>query len=216
MPLGVSQEELISRADNHAPGSFKPLPGEFLPRCLDALRAIVNATGALIVLSSSWRVDDAQLACVSACLEAAGLSLAGTTPSLPPRPSRRAAEIMAWISEVDRRLERAETHVDPYGNSCESKDGRCDFTASTLFPRVWPAGVRVGAFVALDDQDLCAAATRPPRDKAIVEQSESKVEAEDEAAARALEPHFCRTDAATGLTMNDALRAIQILRSREL
>lgn len=231
MPLGVSQEELISRADSH-PRSFAPLPGEFLPRCLEALKEIVKATGAYIVLSSSWRADDAQFACIDACLAAAGLSpCAGATPSLPPRQSRRAAEILAWISEADERSgrrEEADVNVEFCDDeTAESKDARREAAGapSVFHPSVWPAGGRVGAYVALDDQDLCAAAASSAGEqagehKAQAEQRGGKIggrkaegaAAEGAAAARALEPHFCRTDAATGLTMSDAACAIRILR----
>lgn len=64
-------------------------------RCLDTLNTLINDTGAKIVLSSTWRMDDDAIS----YLQEAGLTgeIIGKTPILNDRFTLRGNEIHAWI-----------------------------------------------------------------------------------------------------------------------
>eukprot|EP00667_Euglena_gracilis_P019285 EG_transcript_20662 len=71
------------------------------PNCLAALKAITDATGASIVLSSTWRLQDVGHRLLSHWFQRYGIPLyVDTTPNLfagPPTAQTRAEEIAAWL-----------------------------------------------------------------------------------------------------------------------
>lgn len=90
---------VLHAADSVVPGSDEDL---FLEPCLQRLCRIVAATGAKIVLSSSWRLEEEALAEVRRQLERVGLELYDTTR----RDSSfgyasRAEEILDWLREAE-------------------------------------------------------------------------------------------------------------------
>ncbi|CAE7894969.1 Kidins220 [Symbiodinium sp. KB8] len=91
--------KVLHAADSVVPGSDEDL---FLEPCLQRLCRIVAATGAKIVLSSSWRLEEEALAEVRRQLERVGLELYDTTR----RDSSfgyasRAEEILDWLREAE-------------------------------------------------------------------------------------------------------------------
>ena len=85
-------------------GVLHPTRGDFFfePRCMLALRAIIEATGAVVVLSSHWQVNAEGRADVDAALRRFGLPAivartvnGGATPG--SGEERRAREIAAWV-----------------------------------------------------------------------------------------------------------------------
>merc|ERR1712107_472364 len=76
--------------------------GCFLPDCLDRLRRIIDATGAMIVLSSSWR-QPSLIGEARTRLAERSLAIYDVTPILEERgamtASGRSEEINAWLHQ---------------------------------------------------------------------------------------------------------------------
>ena len=73
-------------------------PGPLSAPLLARLGKVLSATGAVVVLSSTWRLHDAGVAALMHGLRFSGIDTSiccGATPSLPGRP--RAHEIAEWI-----------------------------------------------------------------------------------------------------------------------
>ena len=69
------------------------------------LRGLVESTGAVIVLTTSWRLTTSVADIASALLETgAELEVVGVTPSLAPGSSR-AAEIQQWLQSATSTVE---------------------------------------------------------------------------------------------------------------
>lgn len=106
-PLHASIDDLTRRADadleldpddESAIGGV--VAGEFNEGCMAALARIVDASGAKIVLSSTWRQTAPQRRAVDAQLLRHGLpSVCGCTPILPLIGGGRSAEILAWAEQ---------------------------------------------------------------------------------------------------------------------
>lgn len=105
---GCSMHEAIARAEEEAERSedsiwkYPICPGEFCEENMNALRTIVEATAAEIVLSSTWREAAYSTAAVAAKMAEHGLPpLVGSTPQLPYHPlrpmARRGDECIAWL-----------------------------------------------------------------------------------------------------------------------
>lgn len=101
LPLGSDLTERLDREDLPEDAHYPKLKGEFNERCMASLRLIAEAVPNLeLVLSSTWRQSEQQMATVNKELEASQMRrLASSTPSLGPGPSRRAREIRAWLAE---------------------------------------------------------------------------------------------------------------------
>lgn len=81
-------------------GVLSPLCGSefFLPEKMNLLKRIVDATGAVIVLSSSWRGSEFGRNEVSKALASHGIpDFIGCTPQMP---GSRAGEILKWIEDT--------------------------------------------------------------------------------------------------------------------
>jgi hypothetical protein len=80
-------------------GVVSPLSGGdnfFATACMQRLKRIIEATGAVIVLSSSWRESEFGRKEVSKQLGKHGIdTFIDCTPRLPSRP--RSVEILSWI-----------------------------------------------------------------------------------------------------------------------
>ena len=98
LPKGVPLSALVERGENDECG-FPVLEGEFIERCMYALKKIVDGSGADIVLSSTWREDKCGRDAVNEQLEKYGIKPAiGYTPMLSGCfDRRRAKEIFSWI-----------------------------------------------------------------------------------------------------------------------
>ena len=74
-------------------------PGPLAPPLLRRLGKVLSATGALIVVSSTWRLHEAGMVALVRGLERVGVDasnlIVGTTPSMPG--GRRAHEIADWL-----------------------------------------------------------------------------------------------------------------------
>lgn len=106
-PLRAAMEDLIARVeaeesiagDDHV---GRVVEGEFVQECMAALGDCVRASGARIVLSSTWRETAPQRRAVDAQLVKHGLPPhEGCTPRLSVIEGGRAAEIIAWAAERD-------------------------------------------------------------------------------------------------------------------
>lgn len=115
LPDGATLEELVARQDHEDAHAADPLyvaetlPSEFKADRLALLKRLVDATGAKIVLSSTWRETRSQTLAVNARLLDAGIAgIIGQTPQLPYKPAspmnRRGHEIMAWVTEHRERI----------------------------------------------------------------------------------------------------------------
>ena len=103
LPVGADLSLLAARADaEQKPGvPATAVPGEFVPACMNAFSRAVHATGAAIVLSTTWRESEAMRLCVLQQLQQFGLpSPVGSTPRLSILRGGRAAEILAWAQEA--------------------------------------------------------------------------------------------------------------------
>lgn len=114
LPDGATLAELVTRQDREDAHAADPhyvaetLPSEFRADRLAQLKRLVDATGAKIVLSSTWRETSSQTLAVNARLLDAGMDgIIGQTPQLPYKPTspmnRRGHEIMAWLAEHRQR-----------------------------------------------------------------------------------------------------------------
>jgi len=96
--------------------------GTVLPlekRCIAALRHIVEETGAVVVLSTTWRIDPRQRDFLVKALQSNDIQVIGDTPDLGG--CGRGAEIHAWLQdhlEVQRfvALEDQENHIRSFQN----------------------------------------------------------------------------------------------------
>eukprot|EP00747_Dinoflagellata_sp_TGD_P171760 gnl/TRDRNA2_/TRDRNA2_206588_c0_seq1.p1 gnl/TRDRNA2_/TRDRNA2_206588_c0~~gnl/TRDRNA2_/TRDRNA2_206588_c0_seq1.p1 ORF type:complete len:197 (-),score=29.73 gnl/TRDRNA2_/TRDRNA2_206588_c0_seq1:70-660(-) len=67
----------------------------FLPHCLTRLQRLLTCTGAVVVLSSNWRLEDDMLEEAKSCLAEFAISIHDTTPLL----AGRATEILTWLRD---------------------------------------------------------------------------------------------------------------------
>ena len=112
LPLHAALEDLYARADeDHSAADGEEeddgerlattVEGEFLPSCMGELARAVAETGADIVLSSTWRETPPERRAVDAKLEENFMPASvGCTPRLSVLRGGRAAEILAWASEM--------------------------------------------------------------------------------------------------------------------
>lgn len=77
----------------------------FLPRCIAALNEIILATGAWLIISSSWRLTWT-LAENAATLERAGVLPGRVLGKTPMLGRERGHEIAAWLKQVPYAVER--------------------------------------------------------------------------------------------------------------
>ena len=105
-PLYASMDDLTLRTNadallpDHAVGGV--VDGEFMQDNMAALAYILRATGASVILSSTWRETGPQRRAVDAMLLRHGLPASlGVTPRLSTLEGGRAAEILAWAAERD-------------------------------------------------------------------------------------------------------------------
>ena len=111
LPLKGNFREGVARAEAEAENASKPgyvypiCAGEFLQDNMAALKAVVDATGASIVLSSTWRESDYSAAAVARKLAEHGIPpFVSCTPARQHvcGPARRGAECAAWLLEHGR------------------------------------------------------------------------------------------------------------------
>jgi hypothetical protein len=128
LPLRASPEELSARADEElaevttkdaAPSITRVVAGEFLPECMEHLKTIVDACGASIVLSTTWRETEAGRGAVKQQLEKAGIhdAVIGRTPRFGGSSRHREIEqwadlngITKYVALDDMELELNEAH----------------------------------------------------------------------------------------------------------
>ena len=97
-------------------------------RAIFRLKRIVDTTGALIVLSSSWRlIERSRMAVIDQLQSAAGLQIEDVTPKITISGSCRGDEIMSWLIEHPD-IERIVILDDDSDMSCLS-----DFLVQTTF-----------------------------------------------------------------------------------
>ena len=108
LPLYASKDALMERADRELSMSEADLEthtsevvkGEFIPPCMRALAEALEASGAAVVLSSTWRETGHQRRCVAAALTSYGIAEPiGSTTSLPSYEGGREREITRWVEE---------------------------------------------------------------------------------------------------------------------
>ena len=213
LPSEANFDDLMARADtvdacapDDASSSevYPVVAGEFLPRCLAALRRIVEATGAEVVLSSTWRETLPQTRAVNLQL-ATGAGL---------RPCCAATPCLSVVDGASDSEDEDEGQSGAGGGTAARKAGHSVIDA--IFAGSPSSNRRAGeivtwlvangaamssscsssldlAYVVLDDQDLCEHAL------------------DSDAAAAEIRPRFLRIDARSGLTEEDADAAIAIL-----
>ena len=106
----------------HPGGTLTPLER----RCLAQLRRVVEATDAMIVLSTTWRLVPEMRDCLTTALEATGMRgrVLGDTPKL----SDRGAEVGAWLAahpEVTRFAILDDGHQEAFAQAGLSSNLVC-------------------------------------------------------------------------------------------
>ena len=95
---GVDAGKRLSYADDptlfpHPENAMVPLERP----CLEQLARVVRATGADVVLSTSWRLAQGKRAFLVSALAAYGIRVVGDTPDIAT--TRRGQEVAQWIAE---------------------------------------------------------------------------------------------------------------------
>jgi len=87
--------------------------GEFELECMQSLRCAIEASGAQIALSSTWRETQPQSRAVDRALAAHGIPISvGSTPRLSILDGGRPAEILDWVSRHEPEAWVAVDDVD--------------------------------------------------------------------------------------------------------
>ena len=78
---------------------FKPVKEGLSSSCLICLKRLIRATGAVIVLSSTWRNHPKPCELLTGALERFGLSFVSVTPTASSIYATRGTEITEWLLE---------------------------------------------------------------------------------------------------------------------
>jgi len=134
---------------NPPPLITRVLAEEFQGECMEALRSLVEDTGASIVLSSTWRLAENDLAAVNLQLETHRIAqCVGCTGQ--DACGLRALEILAWVDEHHPRnfVILDDSNILSFG---------C--LGDTVIGRLEPCFVRIDGRIGLQKSDLGCAKT---------------------------------------------------------
>lgn len=116
LPLHAAVADVMARGEAPEPpcdGIAPVVKGEFDVECMQPLRCAIEASGASLVISSTWRETAPQARAVVRALAAHGIAApVGATPRISVLAGGRPAEILDWVSRHRPRAWAAVDDVD--------------------------------------------------------------------------------------------------------